>query len=67
VVATWSGFLLLSRFGLATEPAPVDMAALRFGVSGVVMAPVLLLRGFGGPQPWRAGFPALTGGLGFAL
>jgi len=67
VVAMWSGFLLISRFGLKTEIAPADMAALRFGVSGVVMLPVLVWRGFGGLHPARAGFLALSGGLGFAL
>jgi len=67
VVAMWSGFLLLSRYGLESDMAPVDMAALRFAVSGAVMAPVLLWRGFGGLHPGRAAFLALTGGLGFAL
>jgi drug/metabolite transporter (DMT)-like permease len=67
VVAMWSTFLLMSRFGLKTEIAPVDMAALRFGVSAVVMLPVLLWRGFGGLTLPRAGFLAVTGGLGFAL
>ena len=67
VVAMWSTFLLMSRFGLKTEIAPVDMAALRFGVSGLVMLPVLVWRGFGGLDAGRAAFLAVTGGLGFAL
>jgi drug/metabolite transporter (DMT)-like permease len=67
VVVMWSSFLLMSRFGLKTEMAPVDMAALRFGVSGAVMLPVLLWRGFGGLDLARAAFLAVTGGLGFAL
>lgn len=67
VVLLWSGFFLVSRFGLREAIAPIDMAALRFGVSGLVMLPLLGLGGFGGLAWWRALTLAVSGGLGFAL
>ncbi|MEO1092608.1 MAG: DMT family transporter [Pseudomonadota bacterium] len=67
VVGLWSGFLLISRFGIRADVAAVDLAALRFGVSGVVMLPVLWVLGFGGLAWWQAAFLAVSGGLGFGL
>ncbi len=67
VVLLWAGFLLLSRYGVREAVAPVDMAALRFGVSGAVMLPVLWHFGFGGLVWWRCLVLAFTGGLGFAV
>ncbi len=66
-VVLWSGFILLSRFGVSHDLAPIDLAALRFAVSGLVMAPVLAHVGLGGLGLARALFLAATGGLGFAL
>ena len=66
-VALWSGFVLISRFGVSHDLAPIDLAALRFAISGLVMLPVLLRLGLGGLGLGRALLLAGTGGLGFAL
>jgi drug/metabolite transporter (DMT)-like permease len=66
-VVLFSGFTLASRRGLASSLTLPDLAALRFGIGGTLMLPVLLRYGFTGVR-WRdavalAGF----GGIGFAL
>jgi drug/metabolite transporter (DMT)-like permease len=67
VVVLFSSFTLVSRLGFSSSLHLMDIAALRFGVSGVLMAPVLWHYGLSGVR-WRdAGALALCGGLGFAL
>lgn len=67
VVFFFSGFNLVSRLGLASSLTPVDVAALRFGVAGLVLLPILLRHGCGG-LAWRQALAlACCGGLGFAL
>jgi drug/metabolite transporter (DMT)-like permease len=67
VVLLFSSFTLVSRLGFASSLHLMDIAALRFGVSGALMAPVLWHYGLAGVR-WRdAGALALCGGLGFAL
>jgi len=66
-VLLFSGFTLASRLGLASSLAPPDLAALRFGIGGLLMVPVLRVYGWRGVR-WRdAAALALSGGLGFAL
>lgn len=66
-VLLFSGFTLASRLGLASSLAPTDLAALRFGVGGLLMLPVLRRYGWRGVR-WRdAAALAFFGGLGFAL
>jgi drug/metabolite transporter (DMT)-like permease len=63
----FSGFVLVSRSGLATDIALADLAALRFGIAGVLLAPVVLRHGLSG-LTWRQGLLiAFLGGLGSAL
>jgi len=63
----WSGFILLSRFGVGAGFPPLDMTALRFVFALAVMAPIAARFGFFG-MPWVQvlGLSA-TGGLGMAL
>ena len=42
VVCCWSGFNIVSRLGGKSELTPFDMAALRFGVAGLVMSPLFI-------------------------
>jgi len=54
-VAAWSGWFVVTRFGLTgTESGltPGDLAALRFGISGLLLLPVLV--GRFGRLPWSA-------------
>lgn len=66
-VVLWSGFLLLSRFGLTHDLVPLDLAALRFSISGAVMLPFLLRWGLKGLTLGQCLFLAVVGGLGFTL
>lgn len=50
VVVLWSSFLVLSRYVVSGLLTSFDLAALRFGVSGIIMLSVLLKFLFGGPH-----------------
>lgn len=67
VVALFSSFVLVSRYGLQTSLEPVDLAFLRFSVSGLVLLPVFLRYGTGGLALPQAIVVAGLGGLGFVL
>ena len=67
VVVLFSSFTLVSRLGFSSSLQLIDIAALRFLISGVLMAPVLWHYGLSGVR-WRdAAALAFCGGLGFAL
>ena len=67
VIALFASFTLVSRLGFAASMHLMDIAALRFSISGVLLLPVLLHYGFSGVR-WRdAAALAFFGGLGFAL
>jgi len=69
-VAIWAGWYVIIRLGLTSNSLDVqDLAALRFGVAGLLMLPVIWRRGFALD---RLGWPgviaiALGGGAPFAL
>lgn len=67
VIFLFSGFTLFSRLGLASSLKLIDIAALRFAISGLVLLPVLLRHGFSGIKLRDAVALAFLGGLGFAL
>ena len=66
-VLLFSSFTLASRLGFSSRLNLMDLAALRFGIGGTLLLPILLrgqLRGVG----WHhAAALAFFGGLGFAL
>ena len=67
VVALFSSFTLMSRLGFASSLKLADLAALRFGIAGSLMLPVLLYYGWSGIR-WRdAAALAFFGGICFAL
>ncbi|WP_413990266.1 DMT family transporter [Labrys okinawensis] len=66
-VALFSSFVIVSRLGLTTSLALPDIAALRFGISALVLSPVLLKHGIGQLHPSQAIALGLLGGLAFAL
>lgn len=44
-VSIWSGWIVVARLGLRSSLTPWDIAALRFGVAGILMLPLVLNRG----------------------
>ena len=66
-VLLFSGFTLASRLGLSSALGTPDLAALRFGIGGALLLPVLRRYGLAGVR-WRdAAALAFLGGAGFAL
>jgi drug/metabolite transporter (DMT)-like permease len=66
-VFLFSGFTLASRAGLSTSLRPPDVAALRFGIGGLLLAPVLIRQGTLGLRGREALALAFFGGIGFAF
>ncbi|MCL4767050.1 MAG: DMT family transporter [Hyphomicrobiaceae bacterium] len=67
VVALFSSFVLVSRYGLQTALEPADLAFLRFVVAGLVLMPVFLRHGTAGLTLPQAAALAGLGAIGFAL
>jgi drug/metabolite transporter (DMT)-like permease len=44
-VSIWSGWIVVARLGLRTSLTPWDIAALRFGVAGVLLLPYVFKNG----------------------
>ena len=66
VVACWSGFNIVSRLGSKGVLTPFDLAAMRFGVSGLLTLPFFLHSV--PPREWpRYMVLAVFGGLGYGL
>lgn len=47
VALVWSGWSVATRFAVTTSLGPLDVTFLRFGVSGLLLWPVLLRNGLG--------------------
>jgi len=65
-VLLFSCFTLVSRRGLTSSLKPPDIAALRFGVGGLVLLPAFLRHGVAGIRARDVMLLALFGGVGFA-
>ena len=44
-VSIWSGWIVVARLGLQTSLTPWDIAALRFGVAGLLLLPYIVNKG----------------------
>jgi drug/metabolite transporter (DMT)-like permease len=44
-VSIWSGWIVVARLGLRTSLTPWDIAALRFGVAGLILLPYVFTKG----------------------
>ncbi len=44
-VSIWSGWIVVARLGLRTSLTPWDIAALRFGVAGLLLSPYVFNKG----------------------
>lgn len=67
VVALFCGFTLISRMGRSSDLSLLDLAALRFGIGGLLLLPVVLRYGLSGVSWRNAVTMAFLGGFGFAL
>lgn len=65
-VALFTSFVLVSKAGLRSALAPLDLLAVRYVVASVFMFPVFLRFGLLGLSIRQALALTLTGGLGFA-
>lgn len=67
-VVLWTGFLLISRSGLSSGSlGPLDFGALRYGLSGAIMLPILFVLGLGNLDLKKMFALAATAGLGFGM
>ena len=66
-ISLFAAFALMSRAGLTTALTAKDIAALRFGIGGILLLPVVARHGLGGLGIVRAVGLAALGGVGFAL
>lgn len=63
-VSIWSGWIVIARLGLRTTLTPWDIAALRFGVAGVLMLPYLFIKGLAIERLGWGGLAAIVIGGG---
>jgi drug/metabolite transporter (DMT)-like permease len=63
-VSIWSGWIVVARLGLRTSLSPWDIAALRFGVAGLLLLPYVLSRGLALDRLGRTGLLAIVLGGG---
>src|ERR1700741_4319205 len=66
-VGIWSGWIVVARLGLRTSLTPWDIAALRFGVAGVLLLPYVLRKGLGLEQLGWLGLIAIVFGGGLPV
>ncbi len=68
-VFVWAGWVITSRYSMLGQLSAYDIAAMRFGVSGLIMLPVLWRKGFRvGPWGiWGGLFVACMMGVGYNL
>ena len=63
-VSIWSGWIVVARLGLRTSLTPWDIAALRFGVAGLLLLPYVLGKGLAIDRLGWGGLAAIVLGGG---
>ncbi len=61
-VSIWSGWIVVARLGLRTSLTPWDIAALRFGVAGIILLPYVLTKGLALERLGGVGLAAIVFG-----
>lgn len=61
-VSIWSGWIVVARLGLRTTLTPWDIAALRFGVAGLLLLPYVIRKGLVIDRLGWVGLVAIVGG-----
>ena len=59
-VSIWSGWIVVARLGLRTSLTPWDIAALRFGVAGLLLFPYVMTKGLALKRLGWAGLTAIV-------
>ena len=63
-VCIWAAFIVVSRLGVRTSLTPWDVAAVRFGVAGVLLLPYLMRKGLALDRLGWIGVAAVVVGCG---
>ncbi|HEV3183495.1 MAG TPA: DMT family transporter, partial [Xanthobacteraceae bacterium] len=63
-VSIWAGWSVMTRLAVTTSLDAWDVAALRFGVAGVLLAPVVARRGLARERLGWFGLAVLIAGVG---
>ena len=63
-VCIWGAFIVVSRLGVRTSLTPWDVAAIRFSVAGVLLAPYLAKKGLAHDRLGWTGVIAIIAGCG---
>src|SRR4051812_13595728 len=63
-VTIWSGWIVVARLGLKTSLTPWDIAALRFGVAGLLLLPYVVSKGLAFKRLGWIGLAAIVLGGG---
>ena len=63
-VSIWAAFIVVSRLGVRTSLTPWDVAAIRFGVAGVLLLPYLMKKGLALDRLGWIGLAAISVGCG---
>ncbi len=63
-VSIWSGWIVVARLGLQSSLTPWDIAALRFGVAGLLLLPYVLRKGLALERLGWTGLAAIVLGGG---
>jgi drug/metabolite transporter (DMT)-like permease len=63
-VCIWAAFIVVSRLGVRTSLTPWDVAAIRFGVAGVILLPYIVRKGLALERLGWIGVAAIAIGCG---
>jgi drug/metabolite transporter (DMT)-like permease len=63
-VSIWASWIVAVRLGIRTSLKPWDIAAIRFGVAGLILLPYLLKKGLAVDRLGWAGLAAIMVGGG---
>src|ERR1700758_1403821 len=63
-MSIWAGWSAMTRLAVTTNLDALDVAALRFGVAGVLLAPVVMQRGLARDRLGWLGLVVMIAGIG---
>lgn len=63
----WGAWPVVSKLGVGQSLGPTDIAALRFGVAGLLLLPLIMKKGLGGLRLWQVLLLATGAGIPYVL